>query len=73
MELLLFFGLGLQGFYVEVQLAGVLLMLHKDTQKQRDERNFLAAVATAILCKVRRMEGRAFMLNCGDKTKSHTF
>lgn len=33
MELLLLFGLGLQGFDAELQLAGVLLMLHKDTYK----------------------------------------
>lgn len=63
MELLLLFGLGLQGFDAELQLAGVLLVLHKDTRRKRDERNFLAA--TAIL----RSRGQAVSMLILDRLK----
>lgn len=46
LELLFFLRLGLQGFYTKLQLAGVLLMLHQETEKKPDVRkHFLKITA----------------------------
>lgn len=48
LELLFFLRLGLQGFYTKLQLAGVLLMLHKETGGKQDVRNLLPTISTDV-------------------------
>lgn len=48
LELLFFLCLGFQGFYTKLQLAGVLLMLHKETEKKHDVRNLLSTITTDV-------------------------
>ncbi len=48
LELLFFLRLGLQGFYTKLQLAGVLLVLHKETGGKQDVRNRLPTISTDV-------------------------
>lgn len=44
--MLFFFQLGLQGFYTELQLAGVLLMLQTGTGGKQDVKNLPQTIST---------------------------